>query len=76
MTGPAAGRRPVRRWPRRSGWCTTIPGMEREAAFTRTTELSPSLFASAEAAEGMAAFREKRRPSWAPAAPPAPPAGS
>ncbi len=46
----------------------TIPGMERKAAFARTTELSQSLFASAEAAEGMAAFREKRRPSWAPPA--------
>jgi methylglutaconyl-CoA hydratase len=44
----------------------TIPGMERKAAFTRTTDLSQSLFASAEAAEGMAAFREKRPPSWAP----------
>jgi methylglutaconyl-CoA hydratase len=47
----------------------TIPGMERKAAFARTTELSQSLFASAEAAEGMAAFREKRLPSWAPPAP-------
>ena len=44
----------------------TIPGMDREAAFTRTTEVSQALFASAEAAEGMAAFREKRPPSWAP----------
>ena len=44
----------------------TIPGMGREAAFTRTTEVSQALFASAEAAEGMAAFREKRLPSWAP----------
>ena len=43
-----------------------VPGMERKAAFARTTELSQSLFASAEAAEGMAAFREKRPPSWAP----------
>ena len=46
----------------------TVPGMERKAAFARTTELSQSLFASAEAAEGMAAFREKRLPSWAPPA--------
>src|SRR5215472_18593153 len=44
----------------------TIPGMDRKAAFTRTTEVSQALFASAEAAEGMAAFREKRFPSWAP----------
>ena len=28
-------------------------------------ELSARLFGSAEAAEGMAAFLEKRRPSWA-----------
>jgi methylglutaconyl-CoA hydratase len=46
----------------------TIPGMEREAAFTRTTEISQALFGSAEAAEGMAAFRDKRPPSWAPPA--------
>ncbi len=43
-----------------------VPEMERQAAFARTTELSQALFASAEAAEGMAAFREKRPPSWAP----------
>jgi methylglutaconyl-CoA hydratase len=43
-----------------------VPGMARAAAFARTTGLSQSLFASAEAAEGMAAFREKRAPSWAP----------
>lgn len=43
----------------------TVPGMDRRAAFARTTELSRSLFASAEAAEGMAAFREKRLPFWA-----------
>ena len=42
------------------------PGMDRAAAFTRATEVSQALFASAEAAEGMAAFREKRHPSWAP----------
>ena len=46
----------------------TIPGMERKAAFARTTELSASLFASAEAVEEMAAFREKRPASWAPQA--------
>jgi hypothetical protein len=40
--------------------------MGRDAAFTRATEVSQALFASAEAAEGMAAFREKRLPSWAP----------
>jgi len=44
----------------------TIPGMAREEAFTRTTDVSQALFTSAEAAEGMAAFRDKRLPSWAP----------
>lgn len=46
-----------------------IPGMDRDAAFARTTELSRSLFASTEAAEGMAAFREKRSPTWVSAPP-------
>jgi methylglutaconyl-CoA hydratase len=41
-----------------------VPAMERAEAFARTVELSQALFASDEAAEGMAAFREKRRPSW------------
>jgi methylglutaconyl-CoA hydratase len=44
----------------------TIPGMERHQALRWASELSAALFASPEAAEGMAAFREKRRPSWAP----------
>lgn len=44
----------------------TVPGMARQEALAWASELSASLFASAEAAEGMAAFREKRRPSWAP----------
>jgi methylglutaconyl-CoA hydratase len=43
-----------------------VPGMERDAALRWATELSASLFASAEAAEGMAAFREKRPASWVP----------
>lgn len=42
----------------------TVPGMARDEAFTWTGELSRTLFGSAEAAEGMAAFREKRPPSW------------
>ncbi len=42
------------------------PGSDRSAAFTRATRISEALFASAEAAEGMAAFREKRKPTWAP----------
>jgi methylglutaconyl-CoA hydratase len=44
----------------------SVPGMPRAEAFAHTTELSRSLFGSGEAAEGMAAFREKRPPSWAP----------
>jgi methylglutaconyl-CoA hydratase len=43
-----------------------VPGTDRTAAFARTAEISRRLFASEEAAEGMAAFREKRSPSWAP----------
>ncbi len=46
-----------------------IPAMKRADAFEWTTELSESLFASAEALEGMAAFRERRRPSWHPSGP-------
>jgi methylglutaconyl-CoA hydratase len=48
-----------------------IPDLERRAAFERTTALSDALFASSEAAEGMAAFREKRQASWVPSAEPA-----
>ena len=44
-----------------------VPRMERAEAFARTAEISRDLFASPEAAEGMAAFREKRSPSWIPA---------
>lgn len=44
-----------------------VPGMERDAAFGWTSELSRALFASPEAAEGMAAFKQKRPPSWTPA---------
>lgn len=44
-----------------------VPTMPRAAAFQWATDLSESLFASPEAAEGMAAFREKRAPSWQPA---------
>jgi methylglutaconyl-CoA hydratase len=43
-----------------------IPEMERADAFARATEISQGLFASAEASEGMAAFREKRPPAWIP----------
>jgi methylglutaconyl-CoA hydratase len=43
-----------------------VPGLPRDEAFARMRELSDELFQSAEAAEGMAAFREKRRPQWSP----------
>ena len=43
-----------------------VPGWSREDAFERTTEVSRALFSSAEAAEGMAAFREKRAAAWVP----------
>lgn len=43
-----------------------VPAMTREDAFAFTQELSASLFRSPEAAEGIAAFREKRPASWVP----------
>ncbi len=45
-----------------------VPRMERGEAFERMTRLSRALFSSPEAAEGIAAFHEKRRPAWVPAA--------
>jgi methylglutaconyl-CoA hydratase len=45
-----------------------VPGMPHDEAFTWTAQLSADLFASAEAREGMTAFFERRRPSWAPPA--------
>ncbi|MGH9055891.1 MAG: enoyl-CoA hydratase/isomerase family protein [Acidimicrobiales bacterium] len=44
----------------------SIPRMERSVAFDHTARLSRDLFESEEAAEGMAAFREKRQASWVP----------
>jgi methylglutaconyl-CoA hydratase len=43
-----------------------VPTLGRDEAFAWTSELSASLFAAAEGVEGMAAFVEKRKPSWAP----------
>lgn len=43
-----------------------VPDLAIDEAFRRTAEQSAALFGGAEAAEGMAAFLEKRRPSWAP----------
>lgn len=41
-----------------------VPTLDRATAFGRMQVLSEELFQGADAAEGMAAFREKRRPSW------------
>jgi len=41
-----------------------VPAMERSAAFDWTARLSAELFSSAEAAAGMAAFRDKTDPPW------------
>ncbi len=43
-----------------------VPQMTRDDAWTWTTELSQSLFQSAEAQEGIGAFRERRDASWVP----------
>ena len=50
-----------------------IPLMDTDAGFDWAQEISQRMFASAEAAEGIAAFKEKRPPRWAaePAAEPA-----
>ena len=42
-----------------------VPLMSREDGFAETAPWSAKLFASEEGAEGMAAFREKRKPNWA-----------
>jgi len=43
-----------------------VPGQPRDEAFAAMTRLSQDLFSRPEAVEGMAAFREKRRPPWVP----------
>lgn len=43
-----------------------VPGLPVDAAFGMTAQQSAALFGSDEASEGMSAFLEKRRPSWAP----------
>jgi enoyl-CoA hydratase/carnithine racemase len=42
-----------------------VPAMPQKDAFRWTASLSAELFAGEEAAEGMAAFLKRRRPSWA-----------
>lgn len=41
-----------------------VPELSMEEGFRETAEWSARMFRSEEAAEGMAAFREKRKPSW------------
>ncbi|MEE8243956.1 MAG: enoyl-CoA hydratase-related protein [Pseudomonadales bacterium] len=41
-----------------------VPQLSREEGFKETAEWSGRMFRSEEAAEGMAAFREKRKPAW------------
>ncbi len=41
-----------------------VPSLERDVAFERMRQLSEELFSGPDAAEGMAAFAEKRSPSW------------
>lgn len=43
-----------------------VPNWDREEAFEKTAEWSGRMFRSEEGAEGMAAFREKRKASWVP----------
>jgi methylglutaconyl-CoA hydratase len=45
-----------------------VPTLERDEAFERMRALSDELFASPDAAEGMAAFAEQRPPRWQPPA--------
>lgn len=49
-----------------------VPTMSNDEAFTWTAELSASLFGGDEAREGMTAFLQRRRPSWAPPEPSGP----
>jgi methylglutaconyl-CoA hydratase len=41
-----------------------VPGLDRDEAFERMRRLSDELFAGPDAAEGMAAFAERRAPNW------------
>ncbi|MGA1034683.1 MAG: enoyl-CoA hydratase-related protein [Ilumatobacteraceae bacterium] len=45
-----------------------VPTLDRDTGFAEMRELSERLFAGPDAAEGMAAFVEKRLPAWNPAA--------
>lgn len=41
-----------------------VPALDRDAGFAEMSALSERMFAAPDALEGMAAFREKRRPVW------------
>ena len=41
-----------------------VPGLDRSTAFGQMRALSDEMFSGPDAAEGMAAFREKRTPTW------------
>lgn len=45
----------------------TVPAMSESDAFGAMSHMSMNIFGSSEAAEGIAAFRQRRPPSWAPA---------
>lgn len=49
------------------GLLQTVPDLSRADGYAYTAELSQRLFASPEAQEGIAAFRERRPASWVPA---------
>ncbi len=46
------------------GLLRNLPGLDWDDALRAAAALSADLFAGAEAAEGMEAFLQKRRPSW------------
>lgn len=43
-----------------------VPTMDRETAFTTMAQLSQQMFGSDDAKEGIAAFKERRKPNWHP----------
>ncbi len=47
----------------------TVPTLDRDTAFSEMAALSARLFENPEAQEGMAAFRDGRRPGWSPDGP-------
>jgi methylglutaconyl-CoA hydratase len=49
------------------GMLRDLPGISRDRAFAEMTRRSQALFASEEAREGIAAFRERRPAAWVPA---------